>query len=105
MPKRSSKILQYCKKINTKKYTSRSSPPYSAADCPNQKFKGNDGKYYISLPTYETNVYRWYPYSKELMENFKKKVEETTLKSKYTTTKRKKIIRKIIKNHTIKNNK
>ena len=98
-----SKKLQYCKKINTKKYTSRLSPPYSAADCPNQKFKGNDGNYYISLPTYNTGIYRWYPYSKDLIENFNKKMEENRYINKIKRTLTKK--NKKVKNKTLKNNK
>lgn len=101
--KHTSKILQFCKKINTKKYISRTSPPYSAADCPNKKLKGNDGKYYISLPTYNTGIYRWYLYSKELIGNFNKKMDENryTNKIKRTLTKK----NKIVKNKTLKNNK
>lgn len=71
-----SKILRCCTKLNTKKYTTRSSPPYSAAACPNEIMKGNDGNDYMSLSTYKTNVFRWYPYSKELLQKHNKKMEE-----------------------------
>lgn len=49
-----------CKKETTKKYTSRSSPPYSANKCLAMKKKGNDGKFYISTRDVN-NVYKWKP--------------------------------------------
>ncbi len=39
--------MNKCVKINTKKYTTRDSPPYSAMDCKGQKLIGNDGQQYI----------------------------------------------------------
>lgn len=39
-----------CTIQTTKKYTSRSSPPYPANKCCGKTLKGNDGKKYISEP-------------------------------------------------------
>ena len=36
--------MNKCVKINTKKYTTGDSPPYSAMDCKGQKLIGNDGQ-------------------------------------------------------------
>lgn len=40
-----------CEKKSTKKYMMRNSPAYPASDCCNKLKKGNDGKYYRSVPT------------------------------------------------------
>jgi hypothetical protein len=71
MPKRKSKKIYQCVKLNTKKYISRSSPPYSARECPNKIMKGNDGKKYISLSS-ELGIFRWIPYSDELIKREKR---------------------------------
>jgi hypothetical protein len=76
MRKRTSKKVYQCVKQTSKKYTSRPSPPYSAADCPNQIKTGNDGKKYISMPSYETGIYKWILYSKELIKKKKEELEE-----------------------------
>ncbi len=47
-----------CKKLTGKKYRTRSSPSYSAQDCPNMKKKGNDGNYYISTQN-KSKIYTW----------------------------------------------
>ena len=47
-----------CIEQNTKKYRSRSSPPYSAMDCKNSTKKGNDGATYVSKPD-KRGIYRW----------------------------------------------
>ena len=39
-----------CTIQTTKKYTSRSSPPYPANKCCGKTLKGNDGKKYVSVP-------------------------------------------------------
>jgi hypothetical protein len=45
-------------KQNTKKYKSRSSPPYSAMDCQGKTMIGNDGATYASKPD-KRGIYRW----------------------------------------------
>lgn len=75
MPK-TKKRLEFCIKQTTKKYMTRPSPPYSANDCPDTKMKGNDGKIYISIPTYTTGIYKWYPYSEKLIKKMNIKKEE-----------------------------
>jgi hypothetical protein len=47
-----------CIKQNTKKYKSRSSPPYSAMDCQGKTIPGNDGAMYISKSN-KRGIYRW----------------------------------------------
>ena len=47
-----------CIKQNTKKYKSRSSPPYSAMDCQGKTMIGNDGATYASKPD-KRGIYRW----------------------------------------------
>ncbi len=50
--------MSKCIKQNTKKYKSRSSPPYSAMDCQGKVIIGNDGATYISKPD-KRGIYRW----------------------------------------------
>jgi hypothetical protein len=50
--------MSKCIKQNTKKYKSRSSPPYSAMDCQGKVITGNDGATYISKPD-KRGIYRW----------------------------------------------
>ena len=47
-----------CIELKTKKYKSRSSPPYSAMDCKGSTKKGNDGATYVSKPD-KRGIYRW----------------------------------------------
>ncbi len=47
-----------CKKVNTRKYKARPSPPYHAADCKGKKMKGSDGKMYVSKPD-SKGIYKW----------------------------------------------
>ena len=47
-----------CIEQKTKKYRSRSSPPYSAMDCKGSSKKGNDGTTYVSKPD-KRGIYRW----------------------------------------------
>ena len=56
MPK--SKSNSKCVKQNTKKYKSRSSPPYSAMDCQGKTMLGNDGASYASKAD-KRGIYRW----------------------------------------------
>lgn len=63
-------MVRLCSKQTTKKYTTRKSPPYSAANCQNKKMKGNDGNIYISLAA-GSGIYKWYPYSKGLLDKNK----------------------------------
>ena len=52
------KKTRACLRRTTKKYRTRSSPPFSATDCPDQTQTGNDGKSYVSRPD-KRGVYRW----------------------------------------------
>jgi len=49
-PKKSAspKKARGCTVQTTAKYASRPSPPYPANECCGEKFKGNDGNYYVS---------------------------------------------------------
>jgi len=44
----SPKKARGCTAQTTAKYASRPSPPYPANECCGEKFKGNDGNYYVS---------------------------------------------------------
>ena len=48
-----------CIKQNTKKYTSRKSPPYKANECCGETKKGNDGMMYKSKPN-KKGICKWY---------------------------------------------
>jgi hypothetical protein len=47
-----------CKRMKTKKYLTRNSPPYPANKCLREIKKGNDGRMYVSKGNVN-NVYRW----------------------------------------------
>ena len=47
-----------CEKSTLTKYEKRPSPPFPANDCQGQKKKGNNGKFYQSVPD-KNNVYKW----------------------------------------------
>jgi hypothetical protein len=49
-----------CIEQKTKKYTSRSSPPYSANECKNEIKNGNNGKPWKSVPN-KHMIYKWIP--------------------------------------------
>lgn len=68
MPKRKSKKIYNCRKLNTKKYLSRPSPPYSASECPSKIMKGNDGNKYISINSLY-GPFKWIKYSKKTHKN------------------------------------
>ena len=50
--------MSKCVKLDTKKYKTRDSPPYSAMDCKDAKLIGNDGKQYISKAD-KNGIYKW----------------------------------------------
>ena len=50
--------MSKCVKIDTKKYRTRDSPPYSAMDCKGQQLIGNDGQQYISKSD-KNGIYKW----------------------------------------------
>jgi hypothetical protein len=56
--KKSSKRIDKCVISKTKKYRTRSSPPYPANQCPGAKKMGNDGRYYKSVADVN-RVYKW----------------------------------------------
>ena len=56
--KKSSKRIDKCVISKTKKYRTRSSPPYPANQCPDAKKMGNDGRYYKSVADVN-RVYKW----------------------------------------------
>lgn len=85
MRKRTSKKMYTCSRQTSKKYTTRNSPPYSAANCQNKKIKGNDGNLYISLAS-GSGIYKWYPYSSELVK--KNKANNTKILSDAKTRRR-----------------
>lgn len=47
-----------CRRSTLKKYQGRPSPPFPAQDCKGKQKKGNDGQFYVSVPS-STGVYRW----------------------------------------------
>ena len=47
-----------CIEVKTKKYQSRSSPPYHAKDCKGEIKNGNDGKKWKSIPNKQM-IYKW----------------------------------------------
>jgi hypothetical protein len=50
--------MSKCVKLDTKKYKTRDSPPYSAMDCKGMKLLGNDGQEYISKAD-KNGIYKW----------------------------------------------
>jgi len=50
--------MSKCVKLDTKKYKTRDSPPYSAMDCKGAKLIGNDGQQYISKAD-KNGIYKW----------------------------------------------
>lgn len=50
--------MSKCVKLDTKKYKSRDSPPYSAMDCKGAKLIGNDGQQYVSKAD-KNGIYKW----------------------------------------------
>lgn len=50
--------MSKCVKLDTKKYKTRDSPPYSAMDCKGTKLLGNDGNQYVSKAD-KNGIYKW----------------------------------------------
>jgi hypothetical protein len=50
--------MRECVKIETRKYSFRNSPPYSANKCKSIKKKGNDGNLYVSQSD-KNGTYKW----------------------------------------------
>ena len=50
--------MSKCVKLDTKKYKTRDSPPYSAMDCKGAKLLGNDGQQYVSKAD-KNGIYKW----------------------------------------------
>ena len=65
-----------CKKSTLKKYRGRPSPPYPAQDCREQRKKGSDGTWYVSV-TDKKGIYRWKKEGKEGKEGKKGKNMKT----------------------------
>ena len=62
--------MSKCVKIDTKKYRTRDSPPYSAMDCKGQKLIGNDGQQYISKSD-KNGIYKWLKLVEKSKSSFK----------------------------------
>lgn len=72
-----------CVKIETRKYSFRNSPPYSANKCKSIKKRGNDGNLYVSQPD-KNGTYKWVNVNKN--KTLKHKVSKNkTLKNKATS--------------------
>lgn len=68
--------MSSCKKNTTKKYKTRSGPPYHAKDCKDRVKLGNDGIKYISQPD-KRGVYKW------IKTSTKNKTRKVAQKSSY----------------------
>lgn len=72
-----------CVKIETRKYSFRNSPPYSANKCKSIKKRGNDGNLYLSQPD-KNGTYKWVNVNKN--KTLKHKVSKNkTIKDKATS--------------------
>ena len=72
-----------CVKIETRKYSFRNSPPYSANKCKSIKKRGNDGNLYLSQPD-KNGTYKWVNANKN--KTLKHKVSNNkTIKGKATS--------------------
>ena len=75
--------MSECVKIETRKYSFRNSPPYSANKCKSIKKKGNDGNLYVSQSD-KNGTYKWVNVNKN--KTLKKKAPNNkTLKNKATS--------------------
>jgi len=54
------KSLEGCKKMTTKRYAKRDSPPYPATPCCGKEMTGNDGQQYVSKRASDGSC-RWHP--------------------------------------------
>jgi hypothetical protein len=75
--------MSECVKIETRKYSFRNSPPYSANKCKSIKKKGNDGNLYVSQSD-KNGTYKWVNVNKN--KTLKHKAPNNkTLKNKATS--------------------
>ena len=72
-----------CVKIETRKYSFRNSPPYSANKCKSIKKRGNDGNLYVSQPD-KNGTYKWVNANKNKTLKHKS-TKNKTLKNKATS--------------------
>lgn len=105
--------MDKCIKLESKKYKSRNSPPYSAMDCKGEKIIGNDGQQYISKAD-KNGIYKWVKIAEKAKSTCSKEIKnELSISYKYAYKKSmfapvnvskflKCIIPGIIKNTTIK---
>lgn len=72
-----------CERQETKKYTSRKSPPYPANECKGSVKKGNDGKMYKSIGN-KNGVHRWVKmiYDEEKIKKHIKMIDKKYLDTK-----------------------
>ena len=75
--------MSECVKIETRKYSFRNSPPYSANKCKSIKKKGNDGNLYVSQSD-KNGTYKWVNVNKNKTLK-KKSPNNKTLKNKATS--------------------
>jgi hypothetical protein len=66
--------MSKCVKLESKKYKSRDSPPYSAMDCKGVKLLGNDGQQYISKAD-KNGIYKWVKIAEKEKLSFFKNLE------------------------------
>ena len=76
--------MSECVKIETRKYSFRNSPPYSANKCKSIKKKGNDGNLYVSQPD-KNGTYKWVNVNKNKTLKKKASSNNKTLKNKATS--------------------
>jgi hypothetical protein len=57
--------MSKCVKLDTKKYKTRDSPPYSAMDCKGATLLGNDGHQYVSKAD-KNGIYKWVKIAEKL---------------------------------------
>lgn len=75
--------MSECVKIETRKYSFRNSPPYSANKCKSIKKRGNDGNLYVSQSD-KNGTYKWVNVNKN--KTLKHKVSKNkTIKGKATS--------------------
>ena len=65
--------MKECKKLTTKKYTTRKSPPFSAASCCGKTFQGNDGEWYVAEKRGDGPC-RWYKLKKNVSQPLEKSI-------------------------------
>ena len=75
--------MSECVKIETRKYSFRNSPPYSANKCKSIKKRGNDGNLYVSQPD-KNGTYKWVNVNKNKTLKHKS-TKNKTIKNKATS--------------------